>query len=407
MSRRLLSLSAGTALLLSAQILPAQTLDSATVAGFRWRSVGPANFQGRASDVVGIPSPSKTFYLAAAGGGIWKTTNNGITWKPIFDDKSIISMGMLAIAPTDTQTVWAGTGEPNSRNTIEPGYGVYKSTDGGATWKLMGLEKTQHIGRIAIDPRNANHVYVGALGAAWKADTSRGLYETTDGGTTWKKIKAGANDRTGVIDIKLDPRNPDVMYMSMWERLRTPYSLKSGGAGSGLFKSTDGGKSWTEIKGNGYPEGVKGRIGIALAPSNPDIVYALTEAASKEPGTTYTPGRPASSGLYRSTDAGKTWTQMNSSDERPFYYSQVAVDSKNPDRVYYSSSPVHFSNDGGKTEMQQVTSLLHIDTHGIWVDPNDPDRWAQSTDGGFMITFDKGGNWFYPMNLPIGQFYEV
>src|SRR3954466_9761541 len=233
---RLLSLLAGAALLVSARIASAQMLDSATVAGFRWRSVGPANFQGRASDVVGIPSPSKTFYLAAAGGGIWKTTNNGITWKPIFDDKSVISMGMLAIAPTDTQTVWAGTGEPNSRNTIEAGAGLYKSTDGGTTWKFMGLEKTQHTGRIAIDPRNANHVFVAALGAAWKADTSRGLYETTDGGMTWKKNKAGANDRTGAIDIKIDPRNPDVMYMSVWERLRTPYSLKSGGVGSGPLK---------------------------------------------------------------------------------------------------------------------------------------------------------------------------
>jgi photosystem II stability/assembly factor-like uncharacterized protein len=404
---RFLSITAGTALLVAARVAPAQTLDSATVAGFKWRSPGPANFMGRLSDAVGIPSPSKTIYVAAAGGGIWKSMNNGVTWRPIFDDKNVIAMGMLAIAPSDTNQVWAGTGEPNSRNTIEPGAGLYKSMDGGNSWKFMGLEKTQHIGRIAIDPRDANHVYVAALGAAWKADTSRGLYETRNGGSTWTKIKAGANDRTGFVDIKIDPRNPDIIWASSWQRLRNPYSLNSGGPGSALWKSMDAGRTWTEVKGGGYPEGLKGRIGIAIAPSNPDVVYALTEAASLEPNVPYVPGQNRASGLYRTTDAGKTWTRMNSYDTRPFYYSQVAVDPKDPDRVYYSSSPIHISNDGGKTEMQQPSQLLHIDTHAIWVDPNDGERWLDANDGGIAITFDKGGNWFYPMNIPIAQFYEI
>ena len=193
-------------------------------------------------------------------------------------------MGMLAIAPTDTNIVWAGTGEPNSRNTIEPGAGVYKSTNGGGTWTFMGLRETQHIGRIQIDPRNANVVYVAALGPAWKAGGDRGLYKTTDGGATWKLIKAGANTKTGAIDVQIDPSNPDVVYLAMWERYRTPYSLNSGGVGSGLFKSTDAGATWTEIKGSGYPEGPKGRIGLAISRSNPQVVYALTEAASIEPG---------------------------------------------------------------------------------------------------------------------------
>ena len=210
----------------------AQTLDSATVAGMRWRTIGPANFEGRTSDVVGIPGPSKTLFVAAAGGGIWKTTNNGITWRPVFDDKRVISMGMLAIAPSDTQQVWAGTGEPNSRNTIEPGAGMYKSTDGGITWKPMGLEKTQHIGRIVVHPRDPNTVYVAALGAAWKSNAERGLYKTTDGGQTWRVIKF-ISDKAGFVDVAMDPRNPDVLYAAAWERLRTPYSLKSGGAGSG------------------------------------------------------------------------------------------------------------------------------------------------------------------------------
>src|SRR3954470_2797480 len=187
--RRLLSLTAGTALLVVARVTSAQTLDSSTVAGFKWRTVGPANFMGRLSDVVGIPSPSKTMFVAAAGGGIWKTTNNGVTWRPVFDDKSVVAMGMLAIAPSDTNIVWAGTGEPNIRNTIEPGAGVFKSTDGGLTWKLMGLEKTQHVGRIAVHPTNPNVVYVAALGAAWKSNPERGLYKTTDGGQTWQMSK--------------------------------------------------------------------------------------------------------------------------------------------------------------------------------------------------------------------------
>jgi photosystem II stability/assembly factor-like uncharacterized protein len=405
---RLLSLTAGSAMLLAANVASAQMLDSATVAGFRWRGVGPSNFMGRMTDVVGIPSPSKTVYISAAAGGIWKTTNNGVTWRPLFDDKNVASVGALAIAPSDTNTVWAGTGEPHIRNTIEPGAGVYKSTDGGNSWKLMGLEKTQHIGRIVVDPRNKDVVYVAALGPVWKAGPERGLYKTTDGGTTWTMIKAGANDHTGFIDVALDPRNPDVVYAASWEMLRTPYSLKSGGVGSGLWKSTDAGKTWTEIKGNGFPEGVKGRIGIGIAPSNPDVIYTMVEASSMAPATTYTPAQvPAANGLYHSKDAGKTWERTQTWNERPFYYSQVRVDPENPDRVYYSSTSMHISNDGGKTEMTQPANNLHTDTHGLWIDPKDPQRFFEASDGGIEITFDKGGIFFYPMNIPIAQFYTV
>ncbi|HEY9228907.1 MAG TPA: hypothetical protein VIP11_19805, partial [Gemmatimonadaceae bacterium] len=296
--------------------------------------------------------------------------------------------------------------EPNSRNTIEPGAGVYKSTNGGSTWSFIGLRETQHIGRIAVDPRNANVVYVAALGPAWKAGGDRGLYKSTDGGATWKLIKAGANPSTGAVDVALDPSNPDVVYLSMYQRYRTPYSLFSGGVGSGLFKSTDGGATWTELKGNGYPEGPKGRIGIAIARSNPQVVYALTEASSKEAGPVTHSRTPAANGLYRSTDGGKTWTQMNNYNVRPFYYSQVAVDPKNADRVYFSSTQLQVSNDGGKTLMNAAQSV-HVDDHGIWIDPNDPERWFLANDGGIAITFDKGGNFWYPMNFPIGQFYDV
>ncbi|MEP6619004.1 MAG: hypothetical protein ABJE47_06815 [bacterium] len=397
--------SSALALAAGSSAVSAQSLDDAIVGGFKWRTIGPANFMGRLSDVVGIPGPSKTLFVAAAGGGIWKSTNNGVTWRPVFDDKNIISMGMLAIAPSDTNTIFAGTGEPNSRNTIEPGAGVYKSTDGGNTWALMGLEKTQHIGRIAIDPKNKDVIYVAALGAAWKATPDRGLYKSIDGGKTWTMSKF-ISDRAGFVDVTIDPRNSDVVYASSWERYRTPYSLNSGGPGSALWKSIDAGKTWTEIKGGGYPEGMKGRIGLALAPSNPDVVYALTEAFSMTPEK-YTMGtRPKANGVYRSADGGKTWEHTSTVDTRPFYYSQIRVDPKNPNRIYYSSTELQVSNDGGKTTSNAAQGV-HVDDHGIWIDPNDPERWALANDGGVAITFDKGGNFFYPMSLPLGQFYEI
>jgi photosystem II stability/assembly factor-like uncharacterized protein len=403
---RILLALAGAALLFAGVPVHAQTIDSATIAGMRWRELGPANFEGRMSDVVGIPSPSKTIFAAAAGGGIWKTTNNGVTWRPVFDDKRVISMGMLAIAPSDTMQVWAGTGEPNSRNTIEAGAGIYKSMDGGITWKFMGLEKTQHIGRIVVNPRDPNTVYVAALGAAWKSSPERGLYKTTDGGVTWKLIKF-ISDKAGFVDVALDPRDPNHIYAAAWERLRTPYSLKSGGPGSGLWTSTDGGATWTEIKGGGFPEGVKGRIGLAISLSDPNYIYAEVEAAAPSKDGSYTPSRtPAGTGLYRSTDAGKTWERTNTADTRPFYYSQVRVDPKNRDRVYFSSTQIQVSDDGGKTA-RPAAQQVHVDDHGLWIDPNDPERFVIANDGGISITFDKGGNFIQTTSLPVGQFYEI
>ncbi|HEX4683806.1 MAG TPA: hypothetical protein VH277_13900 [Gemmatimonadaceae bacterium] len=384
-------------------------LDSSTLAAFRWRNVGPSNFMGRVSDVQGIPGPSKTLYVAAAGGGIWKSMNNGITWRPIFDDQDVAAFGMLAIAPSDTNIVYAGTGEPNSRNTIEPGDGIYKSTDGGSHWThLSGLRLSQHIGRIVVDPRNANTVFVAALGPAWKSGGDRGLYKSTDGGQTFTLVLTPRNASTGAIDVALDPSNPDVVYASMWERYRTAFSLNSGGSGqgSGLFKSTDGGRTWNEIKGNGYPEGPKGRIGIAVSRSNPQVVYALTEAASVAPGPMQFQRNPAANGLYRSADGGAHWEHMNTIDVRPFYYSQVRVDPKNENRVYFSSTTMQVSNDGGKTTMD-ATVGVHVDDHAVWIDPNDPERWVVGMDGGIAITYDRGGNFWYPRNLPIGQFYDV
>ncbi|MEO7995878.1 MAG: hypothetical protein ABI852_00465 [Gemmatimonadaceae bacterium] len=399
---------AGSALLIASGNAFAQSLDSSTAAGLKWRTIGPANFEGRLSDVVGIPGPSKTVFVAAAAGGIWKTTNNGTTWRPVFDDKRVISMGMLAIAPSDTQQVWAGTGEPNSRNSIEPGGGIYKSTDGGITWTLKGLEKTEAIGRIVVHPTNPNIVYVAALGATWRANPERGLYKTTDGGNTWQNVKF-VSDKAGFVDVAINPRDPNILFAASWERLRTPYSLKSGGPGSALWKSTDGGATWTEVKGGGFPDGVKGRIGLDIARSNPNYIYALIEGTDANAQGTFTPSpgkQPRDNGLWRSTDGGATWTKMNSTNVRPFYYSQVRVDPKNPERVYYSSTQLQVSDDGGKTA-RSAAQDVHVDDHGIWIDPNDPERWFLANDGGVAITFDKGGNFHQGQNLPIAQFYEV
>jgi photosystem II stability/assembly factor-like uncharacterized protein len=265
--------------------------------------------QGRVSDVVGIPSPSKTLFVAAAAGGIWKSTNNGTTWRPVFDNQRVISMGMLAVAPSDTMQVWAGTGEPNSRNSISPGGGVYKSTDGGLTWTLMGLEKTETVGRIAVHPTNPNVVYVAALGAIWRANPERGLYKTEDGARTWQLVKF-ISDRAGFVDVALDPANPDVVWAASWERVRGPYFLRSGGPGSALWKSTDAGKTWTEVTGGGFPETTKGRISIAIAPSNPRVMYTMVEA---DTGKGH---RERPSGLYRSEDGGATWERTNGSNTR-------------------------------------------------------------------------------------------
>jgi photosystem II stability/assembly factor-like uncharacterized protein len=382
-------------------------LDSLTITGFRWRNVGPANTMGRMSDVTGIPSPSKTFFAAAAAGGIWKSTNNGVTWRPVFDNQRVISMGMLAIAPSDTMQVWAGTGEPNSRNTISPGGGVYKSTDGGITWKSMGLEKTQAIGRIVVHPTNPNIVYVAALGAPWNANPERGLYKTEDGGQTWQLIKF-ISDKAGFVDVALDPANPNTVWASSWQRVRGPYFLNSGGPGSALWKSADAGKTWTEIKGGGFPETTKGRIGISISRSNPQVMYTLVEADTV-PNPKPEKGKPAAkspSGLYRSNDGGATWARTNDQDTRPFYYSQVRVHPKNPERVYWSSTPVLVSNDGGKTVIN-ATNGIHVDHHAMWIDPVDPDRMIVGDDGGVAISFDQGGTYMFANMFAVGQLYNI
>ena len=409
---------------LQAQSAPTRRapLDSATLASFRWRPIGPANMGGRIADVVGIPSPSKTFYVATVAGGIWKTTNAGTSFRQVWgENERVISMGALAIAPSDTNVVYAGTGEQNSRNSISPGGGMFRTTDGGRTWQAIGLTETQQIGRIVVHPTDANTVWVAALGHAWGSNRERGLYKTTDGGKSWRLVKF-IDERTGFIDIVIHPRDPNVLWASSYERVRGPWFLKSGGPGSNLWKSTDGGESWSVVSGGGFPATTKGRIGLAISPSNPDVVYALVEADSIRgrdaasrtgiPASDSAGTRPAQrtqrllNGLYRSGDGGRTWRWMNDRNVRPFYYSQVRVDPALPDRVYWSSTPVNFSDDGGKT-VRTTTNGIHVDHHAMWIDPKDPEHIVVGNDGGVAVTWDRGGNWDFRDNIALGQFYEI
>ena len=420
-AHQLLSALAGA--LLCAGTLPAQLttpLDSTTLAAFKWRFIGPANMGGRVTDIEAVPGNPKIFYVATASGGIWKTINAGTMFFPLFENERVISMGDIAIAPSDPNIIYAGTGEEDSRNSISPGGGLYKSTDAGKTWKLMGLEATQQIGRIVVDPADPNIVYVAALGHVWNSNPERGLYKTTDGGTTWKLVKF-ISDKAGFVDLAMDPADHNTLYASSWERVRGPYFLKSGGPGSGLWKTTDAGSTWREIRGGGFPETTKGRIGIAVAASNPRIVYAWVEADTlphplargEKPDTAKEQKSP--SGIYRSADGGVTWalTWRNEpgargglGDARPFYYSQIRVDPKNPDRIYWMSSVFRTSEDGGKT-LRRGALNVHVDWHAMWIDPNDTDHYILGDDGGIAVTYDRGGTYDFINTIPIGQFYAV
>jgi hypothetical protein len=382
-------------------------LDSTLLSAIRWRPIGPANMGGRITDIEGIPSPSRTFYVAAAAGGVWKTTNAGTSFRPVFDNERVASLGDLAIAPSDTNVVYLGTGEPNSRNSISPGGGVWKTTDGARTWKFVGLGETQQIGRIVVDPRNKDVVYVAALGHAWGPNKERGLYKSVNGGQSWELVKF-VSDKAGFVDVQLDPSNPDVVWAASWERVRGPWFLTSGGPGSGLWKSTDAGKTWTEIRGGGFPETTKGRINFDISRSNPKIIYAMVEADTVMNGAHDTGVKPQvrPSGLYRSTDGGATWEKRNATNVRPFYYNQVRVDTKNPERVYFTSTPVLVSDDGGKTT-RTATQGIHVDHHAMWIDPSDPEHLLVGDDGGVSQSWDRGGNYDFLNVMPLGQFYAV
>jgi len=374
--------------------------DSAFMAGMSWRSIGPANMSGRVTDIEGVPG-TPVFFVAGATSGIWKTTNNGVTFRPVFEHERIVSMGDIAIAPSDPDIIWAGTGEEDSRNSISPGGGIYKSTDGGLTWELKGLEDTQAIGRIVVHPTNPDIVYVAALGPPWNEGGGRGLYRTKDGGDTWERV-AFSSDRAGFVDLDMNPKDPNTMWATSWERIRGPYFLQSGGPGSAIWKTTDGGDTWNKVEGGGLPTTEMGRIEIAIAPSYPRVMYAVIEA--KTPDEPDENGDKNGSGLYRSEDGGETWTFMNAQNDRPFYYSGAWVSPDDPDFIYWSA--LFFSKDGGKT-VGNPAQAVHTDFHAMWWDSENPDRFILGNDGGIAITFDRGGNFDFINTMAQGQFYAV
>ncbi len=405
------TLAAATALPLRAQMTVAP--DSAVINALRWRPVGPANMAGRITDLAVSSKDPRVFWVAYATGGIWKTKNGGTTFTAQFDKEAVISLGALAVAPSNPEVLYAGSGEEDSRNSISPGGGVFKSTDGGSSWARVGLEGTQHIGRIVVHPANADIAWVAALGAAWTSNPDRGLYKTVDGGTTWTRLKF-ISDKAGFVDIAMDPTNPDVLWASSWERVRGAYFLNSGGPGSALWRSADGGTTWTEVAGGGFPATTKGRIGIAIAPSNVKVVYATVEAdtaphalaAGEKPDTSKR--AKSNSALYRTTDGGANWTLMfrNRDDARPFYYSQVRVDPKSADRVYWMTSTFRSSDDGGKT-VRPIAGSIHTDWHAMWINPADADHLMIASDGGLAVSRDKGVTFDFVDNVAAGQFYEV
>ena len=378
------------------------TIDSDTISGLPIRAIGPAAMGGRIADITAVREGQRlTIYIGSAGGGVWRSRDSGTTFKPIFDQQPTQSIGSIAIDPSNHQTVWVGTGESWARNSVSVGTGVYRSRDGGENWEAAGLPDSEHVSRILINPKDGNTVYACALGHLWNANSERGVYKTIDGGKTWNKILF-RNDGTGCAEMAMDPQDPNVLYAAMWDVRREPWNFRSGGPGSGLFKSTDGGANWHEVR-KGLPQGDLGRIGIAVAASNPSRVYAVVEARNH-------------TALSRSDDAGESWTEVNNSfniSGRPFYFARLMVDPKNADRVYKPGFFLTISEDGGKSFSAAFSTSegpgtgFHGDLHALWINPDNPDQMLVGTDGGVYQSLDQSNHWRFLNNIPVGQFYHV
>jgi len=371
--------------------------------GLSARAIGPAAVSGRITAIDVVRSNPKHMVIGAATSGVWISENGGLTWTPVFDDQPVASIGAVAINQQNPDIIWVGTGEGNVRNSTSIGAGMFKSVDGGRSWKQVGLAASERINRIALHPSNPDIVYVAALGTLWGENTERGVYKTTDGGETWQRVLY-TDEKTGATDVKLDPFNPDKVYASLWQFRRWPYFFKSGGPGSGMYISHNGGKDWTrKTEDDGLPEGELGRITIAPSAAEPGRVYALAEAKK--------------SALLRSDDGGESWSRVNESYNimsRPFYYAQIAADPQNPDRVYNIFENVAVSIDGGKSFVNNpvvvccaASNTIHIDNHAFWINPDDPKHMVLGNDGGIAITQDRGETWRFVGNLPLSQFYHV
>ncbi|HRX00936.1 MAG TPA: glycosyl hydrolase, partial [Cyclobacteriaceae bacterium] len=365
--------------------------------GLKLRSIGPALMGGRIADIAVNPKDKTNWYVAVGSGGVWKTTNAGTTWKAVFENQSSYSIGSVAIDPNQPNVVWVGTGENVSGRHVGWGDGIYKSLDAGQTWQRMGLEKSEHIGKILIDPRNSNVVLVAAEGPLWSAGGDRGLYKTTDGGKTWK-LALKIDENTGVTDIEFDPSTPDVVYAAAYQRRRHTWSLMAGGPQSGIYKSTDNGDTWRQVK-TGLPSGDMGKIGLAVTAANPNLVFATIEADEKNRG------------FYRSTDKGESWEKRNSyisGGTGPHYYQEIEASQTNPDLIYQMDVFLHVTRDGGKSFDYLGTGReKHSDNHAMWIDRDNGQHMLAGTDAGLYESFDEGTTWRHFENLPVSQFYKL
>ncbi|HET9528839.1 MAG TPA: glycosyl hydrolase, partial [Blastocatellia bacterium] len=372
---------------------PPDPMSSGTFMGLRMRLIGPAFTSGRVSGFAVEPANPSRYYVAAASGGVWKTTNSGTTWTPVFDNEGSYSIGAITLDPKNPLTVWVGTGENNSQRSVSYGDGVYRSDDGGKTWKNMGLKKSEHIGRILIDPRNSNTVYVAAQGPLWGPGGDRGLYKTTDGGKTWTAVLT-ISENTGVTDIVLDPNEPETIYAAAYQRRRHVWTLINGGPESAIYKSTDAGATWNKLRA-GLPNVELGRIGLAISPVDSNVLYATIEAADRR------------GGIFRSTDRGASWERRNPFDSTAMYYAQIIADPKDVDRIYVPNVLMMVSDDGGRTLRPLGEKSKHVDNHAMWINPANTDHYLVGSDGGVYESFDRGANWHFKSNLPITQFYDV
>ena len=367
--------------------------DTISLSGLRFRSIGPAQPSGRISDFAVNPDNTKEYYVAVSSGGVWKTINSGTTYTPIFDGEGSYSIGCVTLDPNNSNIVWVGTGENNNQRSVAYGDGVYKSIDGGKKWKNMGLKNSEHIGKILIDPGNSNVIYVAAIGPLWSKGGDRGVYKSTDGGETWNGILT-IDEHTGINDIVMDPRNPEVIYASAFQRRRHVFTYLGGGPGSGIYKTTDGGANWNKIN-NGLPEVDMGRIGLAIAPSNPEIIYAIVEAAQGK------------GGFFRSTNRGASWHKQGKYSSSGNYYQEIVVDPNDAETVYGMNTWIQVSKDGGKSFKVLGEDSKHVDNHCMWIDPLDSDHFMAGCDGGIYESWDAAKTWDYKANLPVTQFYKV
>jgi hypothetical protein len=367
-----------------------------TFKGLELRGIGPGFMSGRIADIVIHPTDRATWYVAVGSGGVWKTINSGTTWTPIFDEESSYSIGCIALDPRRPDTVWVGTGENVGGRHVGYGDGVYRSFDGGKSWTKMGLDTSEHIGTIIVHPTNSDIVYVASQGPLWKAGGERGLFKTVDGGKSWQKI-LGGGDYTGVSEVRMDPRNPDVLYATTHQRFRNVAVLINAGPESGIHKSTDGGKTWRKLT-KGLPEEEMGKIGLAISPQKPDVVYATIELAHRK------------GGFYRSEDGGESWDKKGdyiSGGTGPHYYQEIWASPHAFDRVYQADVWLHVTDDGGKTFREIGETYKHSDNHALAFSADDPEYLLAGCDGGLYESHDHGATWKFASNLPVTQFYKV